>query len=280
MNKKTQRRESHSGYHFYNLYQNCQMKFYIKYVLRLLPIYTAPPLINGAAFHEGKAVFYTTHSKKKALDKVVSEIKDREKEVEYQADYEQMLERCPILLDYWIEKFGYQDLDLYNVIAVEQELKTLLKNGTNAYLTQRPDTLLQRKTTGLGYIMETKTSSFSVRLTEMGVENGDQASAYITGVKEAYPHIKFDGMIADVAYWNKKATTEDNIICSRSDIINRKPRDLKIYRAQVAQIFSEISTKLQAVERKKKNPYILFARNTHYCNAFFKSCEYINICRD
>jgi hypothetical protein len=278
LTKKTDRGASHSGFHFYNLFQLCQLKFAIQYYLRIFPVYTASPLINGSAFHEGKATFYLTRSKKKALEKCKAEILPRRNEFEFPEDYEQVYLRCPTLLEYWIEKYGYEVLEYFKPFCVEKELKFFLKNGTKAYVTLRPDTILESKKTGKLTLMETKTSSFSKKLTIMGVENGDQATTYWIGAKENFPDKKIEGIICDVAYWNKAALGEDNIECLRSDPITRSKHDERVYKLSVSRLFYEMSTKIQAV-KAGYDPYGLFARNTHYCNSFFKPCEYIDICR-
>ena len=256
----------------------CQFKFFIKYYLKLVPIYTAKALINGSAFHEGKATFYLTHSKKKAMTVCKNEIISRELEFEYEEDYISVYKRCPILLDYWIDKLGYDDLEYFTPYMVEEELRFKLGNGSHAFITLRPDTILKSKKTGKLFGMETKTSSFSKKLAILGVENGDQATTYWAGLQEHLHGENIECILADVAYWNKSSDDEANIDCVRSAPIVRYPEDIRQYKASTAQLFYEMSTKVQAVVAGH-DPYTLFKRNTSHCNSFFKPCEYLPICR-
>lgn len=271
---KQQRRASAAGFHFHNLYQCCQIKWAIKFLLRIKPTHTAMPLINGSAFHEGKGTFYQTGSAKKAILRCKQEITSRKSEFQYLEDYEQTLERCPILLEAWIAKFGYGDLKRFNFIAVEEELQVPVP-GTDFILTVRPDAVVE-DSTGC-YILETKTSSFSIKTTELGVYNGDQATAYIWAVKQAYG--KHAEVIPDIAYWNKIAKDASNISCVRGDIVSRNERDMAQYIGGLAQLQTEISQKVNAF-KNGYDFYTLFQRNTYYCNAFFKPCEFADVCRN
>jgi len=234
------------------------------------------PLINGHAFHEGKATYYQTGSKKKALAKATSEIKARQHEFERTEDYLKVLERCPILLAAWIDKFGEIDRARFKFLGIEKEL-TLTLPGTDNVVTVRCDAIVQEKESPHDiYILETKTSSFSIRTTELGVYFGDQATLYTWAVEQAL-NVKVAGVIPDIAYWNKQSASTDNINCVRGDIIVRSERRQAQFIAGLVQLQSEISQKVEAY-KQGTDPYLLFQRNTHYCNAFFKACEFAEIC--
>ena len=276
VHQKSQRTASHAGFHYHSLYQCCPMKWFIKFILRIESKSTAVPLINGAAFHEGKATFYLTGSEKKALNKVKSEIKDRQEEFADRQEFLSVLERCPILLQHWIDRLGKGDLKRFNFLGVEDEI-ILPIPGTPYIFTMRLDAVVQEKKGDKSiYIMETKTSSFSIRTTEMGVYYGDQATAYTWGAKNFYKKPIY-GVIPDIAYWNKKATGTHNISCVRGDIIMRSDRRIHQFLSSTAQLQTEIAQKVEAY-KKGYDPYMLFPRNTYYCNAFFKPCEYAGIC--
>lgn len=252
------------------------MKFFIRYVLRIEPCYTSPPLINGSAFHAGKASFYKTGSEKKALRTCRSEIKGRREEFESIDIYDTILKRCPTLLQYWIYQFGFNDLERFNFLAIEEELSLSVPN-TSFIFTVRPDTVAQEKTGEKNiYILETKTSSFSINNTEIGVYYGDQATAYTWAVQTAYK-LTVDGVIPDIAYWNSRAVRESNISCVRGSIIQRSPQRIAQWLSSLAQLQTEISQKLEAY-KNNYDPYMLFPRNTFYCNAYFKPCEFADIC--
>lgn len=275
--QKVQRRASHAGFHFHNLFQCCPMKFFIKFLLRIEPKYTAVPLINGAAFHDGKATFYKTGSEAKALRTIKTEIRQRKDEFQYTDDYDSTMERCPALLKAWIAAFGHVDLKRFDFLAVEEEYALPVPNTKDFVFTVRPDTVVQEKTGDKDiYILETKTSSFSIGTTEIGVYYGDQATAYTWAVKEVFGQYPY-GVIPDIAYWNKQSTLQSNIKCVRGDIIKRTPLRIAQYLGSVAQLQTQISQLIEAY-KAGYNPYGLFPRNTFYCNAFFKPCEYAEVC--
>jgi hypothetical protein len=274
--EQSQRTASHAGFHYHNLYQCCQMKWFIRYILRINTKYTATPLINGHAFHEGKATFYMTGSKAKALRKVETEIKSRAHEFENLEDYHFTLERCPVLLNHWIDKLGYNDLKRFTIVDVEKELTTRLP-GTNFIATVRPDAIVKEKDgDGSMYGMETKTSSFSIKTTEMGVHYGDQATIYMWAARAHYKQPLY-AILPDIAYWNKAAKDESNIKCVRGDLVQRSDRRIAQFTAGLIQLQQIIAQKVEAY-RQGADPYMLFQRNTHYCNAFFKPCEFAEIC--
>lgn len=274
--EKKQRTASHAGFHFHNLYQCCQMKWAIRFLFRINTKHVATPLINGHAFHEGKAEFYLTKSKKKALAKCRFEIKDRRKEFENDEEYQRTLDRCPTLLEHWIDKFGQADLKRFRIVGVERAIEMKLP-GTDFVITARLDAIVQEKTGDKAYyILETKTSSFSIRTTELGVFYGDQATLY-TWMAEQHYNIKLDGVIPDIAYWNKQSNSTSNIQCVRGDIIQRSERRQMQTVNGLKQLQSEMSQKIEAV-KQGADPYTLFPRNTFYCNAYYKACEFATIC--
>lgn len=270
------RRASHAGFHYHNLYDNCQVKWFTRFILRINTTYTATPLINGSAFHEGKALFYLTGSAAKALRKCETEIKQRKDEFSSSEEYFKTLDRCPVLLSHWIDQYGYSDLKRFDIIDVEKEL-TVKVPGTKYVFTIRPDAIVREKSNkDMLFGMETKTSSFSIKTTEMGVYYGDQATAYLWATASHYGKPLY-GVIPDIAYWNKASSNEANITCTRGDIIRRSARRIKQFTSGLAQQQSEMAQKLAAY-KAGHDPYTLFRRNTHYCSAFFKPCEFAEIC--
>jgi hypothetical protein len=247
----------------------------LRYLYQISTKFTAVPLINGSAFHEGKAEFYLTKSEKKAISKCKSEIKARRKEFQDEADYFEVIDRCPQLLSNWILELGKEDLKRFKIVGVEREFKILVP-GTNFYMTVRIDFIGDDKSSLDRYIYETKTSSFSEKTTKFGVYYGDQATIYTWAVETALKK-KIAGVVPDIAYWNKAAKSSGNIHCFRGDIIERGPTRIKQFLGGVAQLQSEIAQKVEAF-KEGYDPYVLFQRNTHYCNAFFKPCEFGEIC--
>lgn len=278
--KKVTQKESSSGFHFYNLHQCCQRKFYIKYVCRLTPVHVAPPLIQGGAFHEAKELYYKTGSVKKAVDVAEAFIKKNHSFFEHEEEFDKVLYRVPVLIMKWIERFGEYDRKIYKFLAIERQFQVTLPHVDGCpdiVVTVKPDTIVQAKGSKDIYVMETKTSGFQIEMTNQGVQYGDQATAYIYAVRKILKK-EVRGVIPDIAYWNKNAKSEDNIQIVRGDIVIRKDRDLEVWEKSVRQEFLEISQKVEAL-KKGYDEDALFRRNTYYCMSYGKPCEFADICR-
>jgi hypothetical protein len=271
------RRESHSGFHMFNLYQLCPRKWYTKYVLGIIPFFTSPPLILGAAFHEGKAIWYLKKKENASLKTFTKEILSRKKEYELREDMDRDLERGSLMLASWIQEQGYRDLDIYNVLAVEEMIEATLPNGF--ILTVRPDTCLETKSSSQVFIMESKSSGWRVDVTEMGVRYGDQATSYIWATKQKHPDWNIEGVVPDVTCWSKTSSRSDKIINYRGDIVFRKERQLWEFEQGVMGILVEIAQKTKAVKSGSFDPSQLFPRNTQWCVSYNRPCEYNEICR-
>lgn len=284
--RQTQSAASAAGFHFYQLYQCCPRKFYLKYVVGLDTKWTAPALIYGAAFHEAKAEFYRTGSLEDGLKAGTEYIEANVSGYESHEQFEKDLYRLPIVYRKWVVKFGMSDLLKYDVVSVEREMRVTLPNGF--VYTGRPDTILRDKVSKKLFIMETKTSGFSKDLTLDTVFYGDQVTSYLALVQMGKCSdggeigISADeaanaAVICDVAYWNKNAKYEDNIDCLRGEPITRSKEEIEDFLAGIEQLFSEVSQKVEAA--KKGNPFPLFQRNTYYCLSYGKPCEFVDICR-
>jgi len=275
------RRESSLGFHYFNLYQCCPRKFFIKYFCRIVPKYTHPALVQGSAFHEGKAAFYTSKSKNLrvredlAIKTALSIIEESWKELGSEETYKDLIYRLPNLLHYWIEDMGRSDLETYKVLYVEHQLEVPI-SGTPYYMTIRPDTILQDRNHGQIYIMETKTSGFSIRVTQQAVELGDQATSYIFGARKVLG-LDIYGCVPDISYWNKNTNDVKNIKNERGAIVMRDQYSCDSFEKGVAQVLTEINQKAVAYG-KGYDPWTLFPRNSHYCTSFSTPCDYAPIC--
>jgi hypothetical protein len=275
MGKK--RRGSSAGFHYYNLYQNCPRKFYIKSVLRIKPKVESDMLLFGGAFHEGKATFYKTKSKSKALDKITGELESFQGLYGKEETFEFHYLRAPVLLEVWIDTYGKRDLKNFTFIDVEKELRVPLELLEGFYMTVRPDAIVQNKTRSKEtYIFETKSTMFSLRVTEEAVRLGDQATSYTWAVRKMYPELNLIGVIPDIAYWHKNAYEPK---FAREDLVTRTKNDLREYEIGVSNLIREVSQKVEAYY-KGYDPVGLFPRNTSWCLSFSHPCEYAYICRN
>jgi hypothetical protein len=187
------------------------------------------------------------------------------------------------LLKSWIDYHGYDDFKYYEIFAVEEEVEIPVP-GTLDPLTGKPfiatmriDALLKDKADGEYYIFDTKTSQSSANITMQALELGDQMTMYLWGAQEHYG-IDIYGAIGDISYWNKNAKTSDNIKHIRTDPITRSKSDIENFKKTVASRLKSISQRVSAV-KKGAEPFEVFPTNTYYCTAYFRRCEFADICR-
>ena len=273
---KPNRSATSSGLHFYNLYQCCQRKAYIRFgPPRLEPMFTASPLIVGATFHEGKATFYKTEKEKQAIALVRNEIKDRKNEFENRDEYLESLDRTPAMLSSWIQEYGKSDLKNLEIIDVERPIAVPFPGRPNWKFTLRIDMIAKDRFDNL-LIFETKTSGWSIKSTLINIELGDQCTAYMWGAQKHYKR-KVTAVVPDITFFSKAAVDRKAIKNYRGEFVYREPEDFQFFSKSMVQIASEISQKMKAVYNGA-DPAI-FARNPYYCPAFNRKCEFADICR-
>lgn len=184
-----------------------------------------------------------------------------------------------MMLDAWIRDHGESDLQKFEVVAVEEPIVVRFPHLPEFFFTCRPDTVVRVKRSREVYIMETKTSGFSWKMTELGVVNGEQATTYLYAARSKWPDLEIIGVIPDVTYWNKESNDPGKILNMRCDIVERSGRDLQEFALGVSSILVDIAARIQELDRGKIHPVALFPRNTAWCNTFMRHCEYLPICR-
>ena len=262
------------AFHYVNLYQSCPRKWYFRYLKGWRNKIVGRPLVLGSAFHEAKADYYKSGSVKKAIETGLGILEESRKEI-IADDYEEIGFRIPILVKFWVEEFGKLDRSEYKFLAIEKQWEVPIE-GTEYKMTIRPDTVVQSKSNGLVFVMETKTSGFSHRITEEGVAYGDQATAYLFGVKRMTKWEPY-AVLPDIAYWNSKSRSLDNIKMIRGDLVFRSDERIRNFEKGVGQLFHEMSAKAEAY-RKGFDPWVLFPRNSYYCMSFSTPCEFAEVC--
>jgi hypothetical protein len=272
--RKIKRTGSAAGFHFVNLYQCCPRKWYLRFLKGWSPKLLAKPLVLGSAFHEGKAAFYSGKGEEASIA-VANQVLAESKEQMTDDNFEEVSFRVPHLLHYWITQVGALDLEQYTPVAIEKEYKVPILD-TGFIMTIRPDTILKDKASGLIFIMETKTSGFSVRVTAEAVYYGDQATAYMMGVRKC---TKLDpyAVQPDIAYWNKVTRNLDNMKFERPALVFRTQEQCDRFEKGIAQLFTEMSQKATAY-KEGYDPWMLFPKNTHYCLSFSTPCDFAEIC--
>jgi len=273
---KPERSASSSGFHFYNLYQCCERKAYIRFgPPRLEPKFLATPLLAGGAFHAGKAQFYRTESEKKALALVRDELKFRKVEFESQDEYLSALDRTPSMLASWIAEWGKLDLKSLNIIDVERAIKVPFPGRPSWHFTMRLDMIAEDKYDNL-LIYETKTSSWSIKSTLINIQYGDQVTGYWWGAEQKYKR-RVTAVIPDITFLSSNTKDSTKITNYRGDFVYREPEDIAFFSRSMSQKANEITQKMRAVYCGH-DPAI-FSRNGYYCNAYNRPCEFAEICR-
>jgi len=272
MMKEQKRRESASGYHFYNLYQNCPRKWYIRYLMRLEGEFKAPPLMLGSAVHEGKATFYQSGSIDKGIKAFLRDLKANQGSYEDIDDYDLAKRRGVDMLKKWYVAHGADDLSRYKVVAVEEELIAKMPNGF--ILTSRLDAVLQRNRSSEMFIMETKTTGYSAIMADRFAQASDQLTTELYAAWRARPKWPIVGVIPDIMYENRH-----KVECIRGDIVARSQSELREYEQGTMGVLSEIAQKASAWRSRRYPPESLFPRNTSWCLSYNHKCEYYDICR-
>jgi hypothetical protein len=265
-----------AGVHFASLYDACQRKFHMKFNLGIDEKYVDKALIFGSAIHEAKAVYYLTGSEDEATARGEQECDDRKGEFYSPDDYEFSRGRVKPLMNKWYQDYGGHDLEKYNVLAVEEEIRLPVPFTPGFIHTQRHDAVLEERSNGNVFTFDTKTASSSLDFTLNSVRLSDQVTSYNWGGVEVFG-ARYKGFVIDVQYWSSRSANPGTIKCARSEPITRSGHELKVFQAQIGGLFNEIQAKERALALGTPSP-LLYRRNTFYCMSFYRKCSYADVC--
>ena len=266
---------SAAGYHYLNLYQCCQWKWHLRYNLGLEPQLLSRFLIFGQVFHLIKEACY----KRAIIDldqmqvMMRGELTARRELYEKQADFDDDLQRAPIMLAKWHEAFGVDDFDNYEILAVEEQMIFPLPMGFE--MSVRPDVVVRERDSGRIYAFETKTTSRSASEMAKRVECEHQVDAQILGINNWLSNVvgiegECSGVIPDIIYKRQSVCT-----ATRDVVVTRTRKELADAKLGFAGIFAELAQKRASLEAGVL-PEVLYSRNGAWCGNF--SCEYKSIC--
>jgi len=271
------RRESAEGYSFFNEFNDCPRKFYLRRTIGLMSKTMGSQLINGIAVHAGKARFYKRDGDVDGMidvfQKVMAEMQDMTNSEE---KHEMYLSRGPYMLEQWYEEWGKSDIKNFDILAVEETFTARLPNGFT--ISGRMD-LIYRDEWKIAHLMDTKTSSFSITLTANALDMGDQPTNYLYIINQVRPEWKVAGLIPDIMYWNKETMNPKNLKNVRTDEIIRSRDDLEEYEGYTMDTLIDIANRVEAVEAGRYHPVVAFGRRTSHCFSYHSRCEYADICR-
>jgi len=271
------------GFHFLNEYQVCPWRFYLHYVLGLEPVHQGKALLFGTAVHAAKEAFYkdmqlgVQTSTADFVSAGVLSLASQKDLYERRDDFDTDAKRLGPMLAAWHSKWAAHDLDTYEVLAVEEEIKFPLPGGFS--MTVRPDAILQVRMTNPQHIvaLETKSTSKSVGAMQKSVACSGQVDAQLLGLRSlgfTDPDFAVD-VLPDILYQRQNGP----ILAERPCLLGRSKRELAEAALGFSGIASEIAQKCAAIEAPDAEvpPEFYFPRNGLVCGQF--GCAYETICK-
>jgi hypothetical protein len=281
----TGRRESNRGYHFINTYQSCPRKWYLRYPCGIVPVFTGKALTFGKAWHEGLAQVYLGKTPEEALETLRAELTNAKGDYLYQPDFESDMVRAGPLFEAWYNEIGCHIHDDFQVLHVEEEFQPKVANMYT--MTIRPDAVIKRKSTGEIYIVEHKTTAYSISNMVSSVDAQDQITAYMWGLLSTHSEYRmnFTGTLLDVSFLamrdGKPAKTGAQV---SQTLLFRNWEALGEFELNMLGLFTEVGQKVRALQAQPvDSPEFLilsaqmFPRNGNTCSLF--GCEYADLCR-
>ena len=269
MKDKEERKRGGSlaGYSFLSLYVDCQRKWYLSHVCRIEPEFTPKPLTFGSAIHEWREYFYTHGDAGK--DQWINAMSAQRSFYEDEKVFEEDLRRGWLMLRKWLDTWSEHDLMNWEVLAVEEELTVPLTDDW--IITIKPDLRIKDRISGNIYIVDCKTTGYSVKSPYDSMEAMDQVTCYMWGLRKLGKPV--NGLIVDVMY-NRKSVYK----AERPGIIVRSKADLDNFEEEMIGLYSEIHQKMLALEEGSYDIRQLFRRNGRSCSGAFK-CSFSDVCR-
>lgn len=264
--KEKRERESSSGFHFLNTFEDCWRKGWFKYILKWEPDKISPSLLFGQSIHHAIAEFYL-----KSIDIVdcfVVKLQSMKMLYNDLETYDKDLKRGKGLLDLWMINWGLDWKEREELLAAETSFK--VKVGDFDF-TGRYDGVFKDKKSGKRFIREIKTTSWSVMGMYDGVHSSDQPTAYLYSWNQDHPHEHIDEVQVDILY-NRSSVYK----CERPPMIYRSKRELEEWALGTNTLISEIA---QRVKSLADYPSIQLFKRKGNCDAGKFKCPYRSICR-
>ena len=262
-----------AGFHFYNLYQCCPYKFYLRNVRGLDTESRSAALIRGDAVHQALEKLYESGNLDEAVELGKRIIEAANLEFYDDVTYEKELTNVEEMIASWAQSYGVADFETYENFALEQELELPLGDGKR--VTVRIDKIGFRSDRSSVDLFDYKTTTFSKDNTERGFAWSDQPTLYIAAVKKVLG-LEVEAIYCDILYKHSRAKAPQPW---RGMPVTRS--DLEVTQAleSVKATFLEIDRKVSDVTEQRTAPHEAFPRNTYYCNAYFRLCEFAPVCR-
>jgi len=173
----------------------------------------------------------------------------------YELDYARGLK----LLQGYFEKYSVEN---FEVVDVEFPLEYTFPSGDK--FTGTID--LKVKQNGKYYIVDHKTTGWSMSSLGRSLGVSDQATGYIFMNNIAYPKTPVAGVIFNILR-NVKSVYEYGRL-----LVVKPPRDLEVFKYDAADILQEISEKISNLDTR-------WIKNTYACFSFGRPCPYLDLCQ-
>lgn len=258
---------SESGYHFLQDFRNCERFFKHKYVDNIEPNRVANALLFGIAIHKGMEGYY--ESTKIPIGKRINRAKEMFKEslessyslYEYTDKYYDDIKRGLKT----IEEYGlYYASDRWIIRATEETCKAQLTDKVT--LTGRID-LGATLESGRFYLIDHKTTGWSLQSYRRTLEASDQATAYKLLWDHTYPDMPVYGVIFNILRSYKGETDFDRLV------VVVRPQDVEEFRLDAAHDFERMYEKLISPETAR------WPKNTDQCFKFNRPCPFMDLCK-
>jgi len=199
-------------------------------------------------------------------------MQDRREEYEDQEKYITDLERGKKMLQKWIETWAEFDEVNYEVLGIEETYEIPFgPEDAKMLFTVRLDRVYKDKQTGNVYVVESKTTGWSVMKMFENTARGDQITAQIWALSKAHPEWNCNSAIIDVLY-NRGRVFQ----CERpGPSVYRTKSSLKIFELGMWSTIVEITQKVKALQAGTPWP-LLFPPHKNYCRLF--GCSYDTLC--
>lgn len=264
--KKTEKSSSTLiGHHFVESYNENKYKFFIRYILGIIPKTKKTYFSRGILIHDALEAFYLSGSNEFTWEVFNTVIKREWDNLGSTEDVRGKNAKCySTMLDTWLAKYGTSGLESdfanYDVLEVEQEHKLILSDplfpDITWPITGRLDVVLQKKDTKLVYILDHKVTQYSINATYKGLDLGDQSTLYLNFLENdpKYKDLSIAGLIPNIIY-NKQSVYD----AQRPGTIVRSQNRIRERTLEILGLLCEIAEKTQALAVLPVNA--LFPRN-------------------
>jgi len=257
---------SASGFHFLADYKKCQRYFQLRYTERLVRKFVSTKLIYGRNIHAALETWYTLlrdgHSRVERTEAMLTTFStmmetsrpEYAEEDFFNADCAAGLQLLGAYAERWV-------IEGWHVLAIEQELEAQLPGG--ATLTGRVD-LVVEDLYGSVYVVDHKTTGWSIDLLTRSLQISDQTSAYMFLWNANHPEKPAHGAIYNILRKNKSV-----IDFARPPVLKCN-EDIADFIADAQDTFDEIAWRI--TEKRRWNC------NKASCMLYYRPCDYFDIC--